>query len=105
MALETVQAVRQAEVKAAQMEKDALQRKEEIISKADQDAKALIHSLTKQAAKKAEEDLAEAKKRGQEQLEAARLKAENEAMILKKMAQRKEETAIHLILSSVIEGD
>lgn len=105
MALKTVQAVRQAEANAAQREKDALQRKEDILAKAGQDAKALMDTMAKQAAEKAERNLAEAVKRGQEQLEEARLKAEGEVLIMKEMAERKEEAAIHLILSSVIQGN
>jgi V/A-type H+-transporting ATPase subunit G/H len=103
MAKETVQAVRQAELNAAQKEKDALLRKEEIISEAGQNAKAFIASMTKQAFEKAEHNLAAANQRGAEIMEAAKLKAESEVLIMKEMAQRKEEAAIHLILSSVIQ--
>lgn len=103
MAKETVQAVRKAELNAAQKEKDALIRKEEIIAEAGQNAKAFITSMTKQALDKAEQDLAAANKRGTELTEAAKLKAESEVLIMKEMAQRKEEAAISLILSSVIQ--
>jgi UDP-N-acetylmuramyl tripeptide synthase len=102
MAKETVQAVRQAEILAAQKEKDALLRKDEIIAQAGQNAKALVTSMTKQALDKAGHNLAAADQRGKEMLEAARLKAESEVLVMNEMVQRKEEAAIKLILSSVI---
>jgi vacuolar-type H+-ATPase subunit H len=102
MAKETVQAVRQAEILAAQKEKDALLRKDEILAQAGQNAKALVTSMTKQALDKAEHNLADANQRGKEMLESARLKAESEVLVMNEMVQRKEEAAIQLILSSVI---
>lgn len=105
MAKETVQAVRQAELLAAQKEKDALLKKEVIIAQAEQNAKNLITSTTKQALDKAEHNLNTANLRGQEMLQAAGVKAEGEVLIMKEMAQRKEEAAIKLILSSVITDD
>ena len=46
MAKETVQAVRQAEEKAAQIEKDATLKGDAIVLKAKEDAKALVLSMT-----------------------------------------------------------
>jgi V/A-type H+/Na+-transporting ATPase subunit G/H len=105
MAKESVQAVRQAEINAAQKEKDALQEKERIITEAGQNAKTLITSMTKQAMEKAELKKTAANQKGIELLEAARLKAENEVLLMREMAQRKEEAAIKLVLSSVIHGN
>lgn len=104
MAKETVQAVRQAELNALQKEREALQKKEEIIAKAQQQAKEIINSKVKQAMEKAESDFAKAKQRGEEIANAARVKAEDEVLIMKEMVGRKEEAAIKLILSSVIYG-
>ncbi len=104
MAKETVQAVRQAELNAAQKERDVQLQKETIISEAGQNAKTLITSMTKQAMENAEQSLATANKKGNEMIMAAKLKAENEVLLMKEMAQRKEEAAINLVLSSVIHG-
>lgn len=102
MAKETVQAVRQAEINSIEKEKEALRNKSIIISEAEQNAKELINSLTKQALDKAERDLSETKLRNTELINAAKNKAESEILIIKELAQRKEEAAINLILSKVI---
>lgn len=102
MAKETVQAVRNAELKAAQIEKDAVQKKEEILSKAQQEARGLIASTTKDAQAKADKALAEAEKSGAGLIEAAKLNAEKEILLLKEMVKNKEQAAIDLVLSNVI---
>lgn len=104
MAKETVQAVRQAELNAAQIERDAVLQKEAMISDAGLNAKTLITSMTKQAMEKAEQDLAAAVKRGNQMLEEAKTKADNEVLLMKEMALMKEEAAVNLILSNVIHG-
>lgn len=104
MAKETIQAVRQAELNAVQKQRDAQQKKEANIHEAEQQAKTLIASMTKQAMEKAEHDLVAANQRGNELIDAARLKTENEVILMKEMAGRKEEAAIQLILSSVIQN-
>lgn len=102
MAKETVQAVRQAELNAAQKEKDAILRKEEILSKARQDASEMIASMTKDAREKAEAKIKAAELQGSKMLEDAKLKAESEVLIITEMAKRKEEAAINLVLTTVI---
>lgn len=102
MAKETVQAVRQAELNAAQKEKDALMRKEEILSEARQNASNLIASMTKDAQEKAAAKLKAAELESSKMSETAKLKAESEVMIIKEMAKRKEDAAINLVLTTVI---
>lgn len=102
MAKETVQAVRQAELNALQKEKDALSKKETIISESEQKAKALISSMTKQAMEKAEYDLADAYQYGITLVEAAKAKALEESILLKNITEKKEKDAIQLIISCVI---
>jgi V/A-type H+/Na+-transporting ATPase subunit G/H len=102
MAKETVQAVRQAELNAAQLEKDAIQQKEAIISEAVNNAKVMISTMTKEAKDEAEHKLDLANRKGIEMLEAAKTRAESEALLMNQMAQSKEEAAINLILSNVI---
>ncbi|MGB4661288.1 MAG: hypothetical protein WBI07_19100 [Mobilitalea sp.] len=102
MAKETVEAVRQAELNAAQKEKDAAQKKEAILLESQLNAKTLYSSMTKEALEKAENDIAKANIRGTVILEEAKEKAEKEALLMKEMAQQKEADAISLVLSNVI---
>lgn len=102
MAKETVQAVRQAELNAAQIEKEAFVKKEAILLEAQQNAKTMITSMTREAIAKAESDISAARHRGTENLEAARIKAEKEVLLIKEMIKGKEQAAINLVLSNVI---
>jgi V/A-type H+-transporting ATPase subunit G/H len=102
MALETVQAVRNAELKASQMEKDALQQKEAIILKAEQEREQIISSMTKDALEKSVKDLEEANRQAKVRLEKAVMQAENEIILLKEMVKNKEQSAIKLVLEEVI---
>lgn len=102
MAKETVQAVRQAELNAAQIERDAIQKKETIISEAVISAKEIISTMTKAAREEAERKLSLANKKGIEMMSEAKIRAEKEALLMQQMAQSKEEAAINLILSKVI---
>ncbi len=102
MAKEAVQAVRQAEMNAADIEKEAIRKKEVIITETQQKARDLIASATSQATTKAEQNLALAEQKGKELLEAARQKAEDEITLLKEIAKNKEEAAISIVLSNII---
>jgi hypothetical protein len=102
MAKETVQAVRQAELNAAQAEKDAIIQRDAMILKAQEDAKVIISTMTKEALNNAELNLKQAQIQGEELLKAAELKAEKEILLLKEMTKSKEQTAINLILSEVV---
>ncbi|MDF2539967.1 MAG: hypothetical protein K0S76_2988 [Herbinix sp.] len=102
MAKETVQAVRQAELNAAQKERDAYQNKEAILTEAQQKAKTIITSMTKEAHETAERNMVVANEQGIKMMESAKQKAENEVFLMKEMAQSKEVAAINLVLSTVI---
>jgi V/A-type H+-transporting ATPase subunit G/H len=102
MAKETVQAVREAELNAIQSEEEADQKKDTLLLEAQQNAKALISSKTKEAQKNAEHDIFEATHKGEKMIEAANQSAEKEVLMLKEIAKRKEQEAVDLILSSVI---
>lgn len=104
MAKETVHAVRQTEIRAAQMEKEAFQRAETILLDAQKNAGQLVAEMTKKALEKAEKDLAATNQRGQTLLESSKVKAESEILIMKELAERKETEAINLVISSVIQG-
>ena len=102
MAKETVQAVRQAELNAAQIEKDATAEKDAILSKAQEDAKISVTSITKDALAKAKQDLEQAEVQGAELMEFAVQRVEQEILMLKEMVKSKEQAAIELVLSQVI---
>ena len=102
MAKETVQAVRQAELNAAQIEKDATVKKDAILSKAQEEAKISISSITKDALAKAKQDLERAEVQGAEFMEIAVQRVEQEILMLKEMVKGKEQVAIDLVLSEVI---
>lgn len=102
MAIETVQAVRQAELEAVRKEQEALKRKEEIISEAERSAKELIDIRTKQALKHAEQKKAAATQTGKQLLAEAIEKSENEVLVMKEAALSREEEAIRRVLASVI---
>jgi V/A-type H+/Na+-transporting ATPase subunit G/H len=102
VAIEIVQAVRQAEQDAAKLEKEAALKAEAIIQKANEDAKSLISSMTKEVLAKAEKDLEQVQLQGAELMVTAVQKAEKEILLLKEIVKGKEETAINLVLSEVI---
>ncbi len=102
MAKETVQAVRQAELNAAEKEKEALQKKESILTKAQQDAKEMVASKVSETQMLSEKKLKNANDQGEERLEAAKRKADQEVLILQEMVRNKEQAAIDFIISSLV---
>ncbi len=102
MAIETVQAVRQAEINAAEIEKEAIKKRDAILSKAQEDAKEIVINMTKEALDKAELDLKKARQQGDRLMETAVQNAEKEVSLLKEMVKSKEQSAIDLVLSEVI---
>ena len=102
MAKETVQAVRQAELNAAEKERNAILEKDQILNEAQQEAKALLARMTEQALNSAERNLVLANQQGVEMMESAKKRVEKEVILMKEMARSKEEAAINLVLSNVI---
>lgn len=102
MAKETVQAVRNAEMSAAKMEKEALGKKETIIAEAHKKAKELSDFMVKEAQAKADKDIKEALHKSNIILEKAKEEAEKEVGLLIEMAKTKEDAAIDLVISNVI---
>lgn len=102
MAKETVQAVRQAELNAAQIEKDATVMSDELLSKAQEDAMISISSIKKDALAKAKQDLEQAERQGLELMEKAVKSTEKEILLLKEIVKSKKQAAIDLVLSEVI---
>ncbi len=102
MALESVQAVRQAELQAAQIEKEAIAKKEALLADAKQKAKEFIETRMKEAQAKAENDLKAAERRSMELLEDAKQKADKEVLFMKELVMNKEQAAIELVLTNLI---
>ena len=102
MVSESVQAVRKAEVNAAQIEKEALAKKEAILETAKQSAKSLVATRIKEAQVKAEAAVRQAEDRSKEILEESKSKAEKEVSFMKEIMKSKEQAAIDLVLASVI---
>lgn len=102
MAMETIQAVRQAELNAAQMEKDAIHQKELILTEAQQKAKTLVASKTKEAQELMACKLSDAETEGAKKMEATIQKAEKEVLLLKELVTGKEQEAIQFVLANII---
>lgn len=102
MAIESIQAVRQAEFQAEQIEKDAIQNKDAILSKAQQEANTLITSMSKEAQANAERNMVNAIRKGEETVEAAKRNAEKEILLMKELVKEKEQAAIDLVIANVI---
>jgi V/A-type H+/Na+-transporting ATPase subunit G/H len=102
LAKETIQAVRQAEQKAEQIEKDAAMKAEAIVMNAYEQAKELETSMTKDALAKAQEELERAQLQGVDFMEAANNNADIEIKQLYEIVKNKEEAVIKLVLSEII---
>jgi len=102
MAKETVEAVRQAELNAAQIEKEAIKKRDEILLKAQENAKTTSSSMMKETLLKAEQDLKQAQYQGTELINSAVQRTEQEILLLNEMVRSKEQAAIDLVLSEVI---
>ena len=102
MALESVQAVRQAELNAALIEKEAAAKREALITEAKQNAKLLVSSRIKEAQAKAENDLTTTGRQSMDIMEEAKTRAEKEVVFMKELVKNKEQAAIDLVLTIVI---
>lgn len=102
MAKDTIQAVLRAEEKAAQIEKNAVAEGEAIVSKAKEDAKSLIASMTKLRLTQEEKDLEAARIQGDKYMEAAIKQAEQDIVMLKEIVKNKEQSTISVVLSEVL---
>ncbi len=101
MAMETVEVVRRAELLAAQTEKDALTKKENIISEAKETAKKLFSSMTEQAMQDADKKAADTNAMVEQILDAAKQKAEDEVLLMQKNVRGKEQAAVEQVLNSI----
>ena len=102
MAMETVQAVRQAELEAAKKEKEALKESEVMISKAEIEAQVLLSSMKKLEQEKADKNLYKADEKAKESMKISLQQAEQDVISIRNMVEGKEQEAISLVLSTII---
>lgn len=102
MARETLEAVKQMELNAALIENQALKQHDEIIFKAQENAKALINSMEKEAIEKAEKKLENARKQGEEIIQQAISNGNKEKDRLLSTVGENQQVAIRLIISQLI---
>lgn len=102
MAMETVQAVRQAELEAAKKEKEAVKESEVMISKAEIEAQVLLSSMKKLEQEKADKNLYKANEKAKELMQISLQQAEQDIISLRKMVEGKEQDAILLVLAEII---
>lgn len=102
MAQEIVAAVRKAEIKAEQTEKKALDEKKAIIKQTKKETELLVSAMINEEKHQAETALAEAKKLGSQMMKDAEAGAEIEIRRLRKIAKRKEDQIISLIIAELI---
>jgi V/A-type H+-transporting ATPase subunit G/H len=102
MAKETIQSIRQAELKAEQIEKDAYDKHEELINKALDEAKTIVSNMTNEAKLQGSKELELAKSQGKSIMDEVVERAEKEIMLLKELSKGKEKEAIQLVLSEII---
>jgi V/A-type H+-transporting ATPase subunit G/H len=102
MAKETVQTIRKAEIAAVDAEREALKKKEAILLEAQQKARDMAAAMVNGAQDKAQKEYDKAIEKGKAMTEAARLGAEKEIAVLKEIVKSKEQTAIDLVISTVV---
>ena len=102
MAMETVQAVRQAEFEAVNREKVSAEESDVMISKAEIQAQALLSSMKKSEQEKADKNINMADEKAKEFMKISLQQAEQEIICIRKMVEGKVQEAISLVLSEII---
>jgi len=102
MAMEAVQAVRQAELEAAKKEKEAVKESEVMISKAEIEAQVLLSTMKKLEQEKADKNLYKADEKAKDLMQISIQQAEQDIISLRKMVEGKEQDAILLVIAEII---
>ena len=101
MAKETIQNIREAELKAKELVKDAETQKASILEQAKADGAAIKSEILGEAAKHAKAAVDEVEKTREKVLEVAGLRAENVIAQFEEKAKGKREEAINLVISEI----
>lgn len=102
MAQQTIDAVREAERKADQVERDAVQKAGEILRKAHADAERTTAQITSEADKLAQDSLEAARAQGERYAAKAAQEAEQEIAALRALAQKREKEAIACVIAELV---
>lgn len=102
LAKEMIEAVRQAELKAQETEKNAEVESSAILRQAEEQANKILEESTKRAKEQAEKKKQEVIRQDEEFTKRLLLEAEQEIAVLHTHAQEKEPEAIRLILSELL---
>ena len=102
MAQQTIDAVREAERKADQAERDAAQQAEEILWKAHADAERTTAQITSEADKLAQDSLDAARAQGERYAAKAAQEAEQEIAALRALAQKREKEASACVIAELV---
>ena len=101
MAKETIQNIREAELKAKELVKDAETQKASILEQAKADGAAIKKEILDEAAKRAKAAVDEVEQTREKVLEVAGLRAENVIAQFQEKAKGKREEAINLVISEI----
>ncbi len=101
MAKETIQNIREAELKAKELVKDAETQKASILEQAKADGAAIKKEILDEAAKRAKAAVDEVEQTREKVLEVAGLQAENIIAQFREKAKGKREEAINLVISEI----
>ena len=101
MAKETIQNIREAELKAKELVKDAEAQKASILEQAKADGAAIKKEILDEAAKHAKAAVDEVEKTREKVLEVAGILARNVITQLQEKAKCKREEAINLVISEI----
>ena len=102
MAQDMIQAVRQAELSAEQIEKSAASESEVILKKAQMQTEQLIAYMTEEAKKQAEKALEDAKTKGEAMMKEALDSVNQELAVLQQNAKANEDKAVQAIMAELI---
>ena len=102
MAKETIETIRQAEIRAEQREKDAQAKAEEIVAKAHEEAESMQKSMTGKAREEAAAALKKAGAQGEEMMAQAQREVEQEVLNLQKEISLKESQAVSMIVAELV---
>ena len=103
MAKESIKKIRDAEQKAAEIIENAEQKAAEMIAAAEQKGRSHLEKATADRERENREKLALVRAKTDEMLNDSRIRAEESAMELKKIAQPRVRNAVKLIVQGIFE--
>ena len=99
MAKETIQSIKEAELKAEQIGRDAHRESEELIHNAIKEGQTIVSNMEKETKLQSKKELEAANNQGKRLMKEVLEKTEKEIVLLKELAKGKEKEAIQLVIS------